>query len=108
MVPPLPPEAYRDLVRQALAEDRGRGDATSAATVARGIRARGAILAKVDLVVAGIEVAAEAFKQLDPRSSLEVRWGDGSRVQSGEIVAYLYGDALALLEAERTALNYLQ
>jgi nicotinate-nucleotide pyrophosphorylase (carboxylating) len=104
----LAPEDYRDLVRQALAEDRGRGDATSAATVARGIRARGAILAKVDLVVAGIDVAAEAFRQLDPKSSFEVRWGDGSRVQPGEVVAYVRGDAHALLEAERTALNFLQ
>jgi len=108
MVAPLAPEAYRDLVRQALAEDRGRGDATSAATVARGIRARGTVLAKADLIVAGIDVAAEAFKQLDQRSSFEVRWGDGSRVQPGEVVAHVHGDAHALLEAERTALNFLQ
>ena len=108
MVPPLAPEAYRDLVRQALAEDRGRGDATSAATVARGIRARGTILAKADLVVAGLDVAAETFKQLDAKASFEVRWGDGSRVQTGETVALVHGDAHALLEAERTALNFLQ
>jgi nicotinate-nucleotide pyrophosphorylase (carboxylating) len=104
----LPPEAYRELVRQALAEDRGGGDVTSAATVARGIRARGTILAKGDLVVAGIDVAEETFKELDPRSSFEVRWGDGSRVQPGEAVAIVHGDAHALLEAERTALNFLQ
>jgi len=105
---PFTPDAYRELVRQALAEDRGRGDATSAATVARGIRARGMIVAKADLVVAGLDVAAEAFRQLDPRSSFEVRWGDGSRVQPGEVVACVHGDAHALLEAERTALNFLQ
>jgi nicotinate-nucleotide pyrophosphorylase (carboxylating) len=108
MVSALPVEAYRDLVRQALAEDRGRGDATSAATVAKGIRARGTIMAKADLVVAGIDVAAEAFRQLDPKAVFEVRWGDGSRVQAGEIVAGVIGDAHALLEAERTALNFLQ
>jgi len=108
MVSALPVEAYRDLVRQALAEDRGRGDATSAATVAKGIRARGTIMAKADLVVAGIDVAAEAFRQLDPKAVFEVRWGDGSRVQAGEIVADVIGDAHALLEAERTALNFLQ
>ena len=108
MVSALPVEAYRDLVRQALAEDRGRGDATSAATVAKGIRARGTIMAKSDLVVAGIDVAAQAFRQLDPKAVFEVRWGDGSRVQAGEIVADVIGDAHALLEAERTALNFLQ
>ena len=108
MVEPIAPEAYRDLVRQALAEDRGRGDATSAATIAKGTRARGTIIAKSDLVVAGIDVAAEAFRQLDPQSVFEVRWGDGSRVQPGEVVANVRGDAHALLEAERTALNFLQ
>ncbi len=105
---PLAPDTYRVLVRHALAEDRGRGDATSAATIARGIRARGTIVAKSDLVVAGIDVAAEAFRQLDASSVFEVHWGDGSRVQPGEAVADVRGDAHALLEAERTALNFLQ
>ncbi len=108
MVEPIGPEAYRELVRQALAEDRGRGDATSAATIATGLRARGTIIAKSDLVVAGIDVAAEAFRQLDPQSVFEVRWGDGARVQPGDVVANVRGDAHALLEAERTALNFLQ
>ncbi len=104
----LPAEAYRELVRQALSEDRGRGDATSAATIAPGSRARGVIIAKGDLVVAGIDVAAEAFRQLDAASTFEIRWGDGSRVQAGETIARVRGDARALLEAERTALNFLQ
>ena len=108
MIEPVAPEAYRDLVRQALAEDRGRGDATSAATIAAGTRARGTIIAKANLVVAGIGVAAEAFRQLDPQSVFEVRWGDGSRVEPGDVVANVRGDAHALLEAERTALNFLQ
>jgi nicotinate-nucleotide pyrophosphorylase (carboxylating) len=104
----LPVAAYRDLVRQALAEDRGRGDATSAATIGRGTRARGTIVAKSDLVVAGTDVAIETFRQLDPESVFEVLWGDGSRLQAGELVAKIRGDAHALLEAERTALNFLQ
>jgi len=104
----LAPETYRALVRDALAEDRGRGDATSAATITPGQRARGVIVAKADLVVAGLDVAAEAFRQLDPSAVFEVRWADGARVQSGEVVAAVSGDARALLEAERTALNFLQ
>ncbi len=108
MIEPLPPDAYRDLVRQALAEDRGRGDATSAVTIAPGQRAVGTIVAKSDLVIAGIDVAAETFRQLDPQSAFDVRWGDGARVQRGEVVANVRGDARALLEAERPALNFLQ
>jgi nicotinate-nucleotide pyrophosphorylase (carboxylating) len=104
----LEPEAYRALVRDALAEDRGRGDATSAATITPGQRARGVIVAKGEIVIAGLALAAEAFRQLDPAAVFEVRWADGARVQSGEVVAAVTGDARALLEAERTALNFLQ
>lgn len=108
MIEPLPLDAYRDLVAQALAEDRGRGDATTRATIAPGTRARGVILAKSDLVVAGMDVAVETFRQVDPATAFEVQWGDGSRVQKGETVAVVRGEARALLEAERTALNFLQ
>lgn len=105
---PLAPETYRELVRLALAEDRGRGDATSAATIAAGIRARGVIVAKGDIVIAGLTVAAEVFTQVDPSVVVEVRWADGAHVQAGETVAVVTGEARALLEAERTALNFLQ
>ena len=104
----LPPEAYRDLVRSALAEDRGQGDVTSAATIAVGQRARGVILAKADIVIAGLEVAAETFRQADPSAVFEVHWSDGAHVQAGETVATVTGGARALLAAERTALNFLQ
>ncbi len=108
MTPPLSPDAYRALVRDALAEDRGQGDATSAATIAAGQRARGVILAKSDLVMAGLEVAAETFRQAEPSAVFEVRWSDGAHVQAGEVVATVTGDARGLLEGERTALNFLQ
>lgn len=108
MRPQLAPDVYRDLVRTALAEDHGRGDATSAATITAGQRARGTIVAKSNLVVAGLEVAAETFRQADPAAAFEVRWGDGSHVESGETVAVVSGDAHALLAAERTALNFIQ
>ena len=104
----LPPEAYRDLVRDALAEDRGRGDVTSLSTIPAGQQARGVVVAKAAMVIAGLEVAAEAFRQADPAVVVEVRWSDGAHVQAGEIVAMVTGNARALLAAERAALNCLQ
>ena len=104
----LDPALYGELVRRALAEDRGRGDATSAATIATGTRARGTIIAKSDLVVAGIDVAAEAFRQLDPLVVFTVRKPDASRCANGDLVAELRGAAGPMLTAERTALNFLQ
>jgi len=105
---PLAPDAYRDLVRRALAEDLGRGDVTSAAVVPEAQRATGVFIARSSLVVAGLDVAAEAFRQLDPTAVVETRWGDGSRVESGETLARVTGTSRALLAAERTALNFLQ
>ena len=108
MASPLSPDAYRGLVRDALAEDRGQGDATSAATIAEGQRARGVIIAKGDIVIAGLAVAAETFRQAEPSAVFEVRWSDGAHVQPGEVVATVTGDARGLLMGERTALNFLQ
>lgn len=105
---PLPREAFADLVTRALGEDVGRGDVTSALTVDAALRARGTIVAKAPLVVAGIDVAAETFRQCDAQAVFEVRWGDGAVCDSGETVAVVTGLARALLTAERTALNFLQ
>jgi len=105
---PLEPEAYRDLVRRALAEDVGRGDVTTDATIDRGQPARGVILAKSRCVIAGLDVACEAFRQLDPAVAIRVHRGDGARCAAGVEVAEVAGRASALLTAERTALNFMQ
>ncbi len=100
--------SYAELIRAALAEDIGTGDVTTAATVPEGRRARGTLLAKSALVVAGLDVAMEAFRQLDSKVNVEVRWGDGAHVQPQDVIAIVTGDARALLTGERTALNVLQ
>ena len=105
---PLDPGLYREPVRRALAEDFGWGDITTESTVPRDVRARAVIVAKSDCVIAGIEVACEAFRQLDPGVTVTVHRGDGQRVEAGAEVAALEGQAAALLTAERTALNFMQ
>jgi nicotinate-nucleotide pyrophosphorylase (carboxylating) len=104
----LDPALYREVVRRALAEDLGWGDVTTEATVRPEQRARGLILAKSDCIVAGIDVAAEAFRQLDPAVTVDIRRRDGERCAPGEVVAELHGSAAAMLTAERTALNLMQ
>ena len=104
----LDPSAYRDLVRRALEEDVRDGDVTTDATVTAGAVARGAFLAKSDCVVAGLDVAFEAFRQLDASVHIEAFVHDGERCQSGTVVAVVKGQARALLIGERTALNLLQ
>jgi nicotinate-nucleotide pyrophosphorylase (carboxylating) len=104
----LDPALYREVVRRALAEDLGWGDVTTEGTVLPDQRARGTIVAKAACVLAGVDVAAEAFRQLDPAVAIEIRRRDGERCQPGDAVAEARGSAAAMLTAERTALNLLQ
>lgn len=105
---PLDPALYREIVRRALAEDLGWGDVTTEATVRPDQRARGVILVKSPCVLAGIQVAEEVFRQLDPAISFDSRRRDAEPCAPGDIVAEVRGSAAAMLTAERTALNLLQ
>ena len=105
---PLDPEAYRELVRQALAEDIGAGDITTEAIVPEEQRARGAFLVKQPCVIAGLEIAFEAFRQLDPDVLVKAFKRDGELCAANEVIARVAGNAHALLAAERVALNFLQ
>src|SRR4051812_32854270 len=105
---PLEPGAYREIVRRALAEDLGWGDVTTEGTVRSDQRARGILLAKASCVLAGLDIALEVFRQLDPAVSVRSSRSDGDTCASGDIVATLHGSAAAMLTAERTALNFMQ
>jgi nicotinate-nucleotide pyrophosphorylase (carboxylating) len=108
-LPPLDVESYRDVVRRALAEDLGAGgDITTEATVPAATRARGRFLIKAGCVLAGLDVALETFRLLEPAVQVEVRKHDGERCVPGDVVAEVTGTARTLLVAERTALNFLQ
>jgi len=105
---PLDPGAYRELVRRTLAEDFGWGDVTTETIIDRAQKAVGIVLAKSRCVIAGVDIAAEAFRQLDPAAQVTIKRRDGDRCEPGTQVAEIRGHATALLTAERTALNFLQ
>jgi nicotinate-nucleotide pyrophosphorylase (carboxylating) len=104
----LEPGLYREIVRRALEEDVRDGDITTDATVAPGQQARGAFLVKAECVLAGLDVALEAFRLLDPGVRVEAHARDGDSCAAGEEIAAVFGSARALLVGERTALNFLQ
>jgi nicotinate-nucleotide pyrophosphorylase (carboxylating) len=95
------------LIERALAEDVGEGDATSAATVDAGARARATITQKAPGVISGLGVAEGVFLRLDPAARVERLGPEGSWREAGAGVLAVEGDARALLTAERTALNFL-
>jgi nicotinate-nucleotide pyrophosphorylase (carboxylating) len=102
------PERVARLVRAALDEDIGALDLTTAATVPEGARARGLLIAKQELVVAGLDVALAAFRALDPAAAWQPEGSDGDRFFPGTVIGAVSGRARALLTAERVALNFLQ
>ena len=92
-----------------LAEDIGRGDITTSATVPRDTRGYGRFLAKEDLVLCGIDIAEAVFFRLDPDSSeIESTVADGDEIPKGTVFGTLKGYADVLLVGERTALNLMQ
>ncbi len=105
---PLAVDDYRDLVRRALAEDVGRGDITTAGTIDGSRRVHAVLLAKSRCVIAGLDVAVETFRQLDPSVEVTIHHRDGSLCEPGTTVAEIAGRADALLIGERTALNFMQ
>jgi nicotinate-nucleotide pyrophosphorylase (carboxylating) len=104
---PLPTLLIEPLVRQALVEDLGRaGDVTTDAIAPAGRTVRCVMDARQEGVVAGLDLAALAFRLIDPEIRFESDLADGARVAPGATVAAIEGPARGVLTAERTALNF--
>lgn len=107
-ITPLSPLLYEHLVAAALREDLGRGgDITTDAIVPENAIQACALVARADGVVAGLDIAACAFRLVDPRVEFTAKHRDGARVKPGDELARVSGPARALLTGERVALNFL-
>src|SRR5213594_2325249 len=104
----LNPEVLRHTVRAALEEDIGPGDLTSRLVLDEAAQARGRIVARERLTVAGIPLAQEVFRQVDATLVFRPKCADGTIRSAGECCATLQGAARSILAGERTALNFLQ
>ena len=76
----LEEQDIKRVVGQALAEDHGSGDLTTAALIPKGTRCRGVIVAKEKGVVAGLSVAKAVFASLDLRIIFQSQVEDGNRI----------------------------
>jgi nicotinate-nucleotide pyrophosphorylase (carboxylating) len=105
---PLTPFQYEPLVRRGLEEDLGRaGDLTSDAIVDLEARATARLISRGAGCIAGLEIAASAFRILDREVQVDFSFRDGDRAEAGETLGNIAGSARALLSAERVALNFL-
>ena len=98
----------RETIARALAEDLGPGDITSECFIPADHRSSARLIAKENAILAGTEIAAEVFHQVDPSIELLVHRNDGDPIAPGDLILTAAGPTRALLSAERTALNFLQ
>jgi nicotinate-nucleotide pyrophosphorylase (carboxylating) len=106
--PSLPALLIEPLVRAALVEDLGRaGDITTDAIVPATAKAETVLVARQPGIVAGLDLAATAFRLVDPAIKIEVERPDGTRLAPGDRIATIAGPARGMLTAERVALNFL-
>jgi nicotinate-nucleotide pyrophosphorylase (carboxylating) len=96
------------LIDLALEEDAGLGDLTSRAVFPAGHVSRAHIGTDHDLVICGLDVAARVFSRVDPGLKVKALARDGDRIKKGRRVLSISGPTIALLTAERTALNFIQ
>ncbi len=102
------PGQLRDIVARALMEDLAAGDPTTTALIPPELQGEGCITAEEEGVLAGLGVVREVFHQVDASLRFQKLASDGEKVSPGQKVARVSGSLASILQAERTALNFLQ
>ena len=97
-----------DFINRSLTEDIGRGDLTTNVTIPPGTMLKASMVARQEVVVCGIDIAAMTFKRVHQDIKVEIKAKDGEKLAKGAVIATVEGDARSVLAAERTALNILQ
>jgi nicotinate-nucleotide pyrophosphorylase (carboxylating) len=98
----------QEIIKQTLNEDIGSGDYSSLASIPENAKGKMKLLAKENGIIAGIEVAKEVLRQVNPAISMKYFKKDGDEIHVGDIVFELEGPAQSMLTAERTLLNFMQ
>ena len=96
------------IITLALNEDIGTGDITTLSTIPADKTALGRFVAKEDMIICGIDLAAHIFGRVDPSIELKANFKDGDAVKKGDVIATVSGNAQNVLTGERTALNFMQ
>ena len=101
------PETRR-IIAAGFEEDIQEGDHTSLSTIPAGTQAKARCLIKGKGILAGVAIAVEIFKRINPTLEVEVQIQDGAQVEHGMIAFWVKGEARDILQAERLVLNIMQ
>lgn len=106
---PAPPLCFIEgVITAALEEDLAYGDLTSTILIPPTLTAYAEIKAREHMIVAGVAIAKQVFRAVDPSLQFTTQAGDGTKVSPSSCILAIKGTALSLLQAERVALNFLQ
>ena len=101
-------EIIHQFIVNALSEDVGDGDHTSLSTIETGTQGKATLLVKDNGILAGVELAAKIFREVEPNLKLNIFLADGASVKPKDVAFEVEGDAQAILKAERLVLNCMQ
>jgi nicotinate-nucleotide pyrophosphorylase (carboxylating) len=101
-------ENFNELMKLALKEDlQDMGDITSRAIFNDDETMTALLKSKDTGILAGISFFSQVFLSVDSRIEVRKKMDDGTTLRPGDIVATVSGPVAAVLEAERTAINFL-
>ena len=96
------------IISNGIREDIGPGDYSSLACIPEDAQGKAKLLVKDKGIIAGIELAEQIFKYVDPSLKVTHFLKDGDPVSQGDIVFHVEGSSQSILKAERLVLNMMQ
>lgn len=101
-------DAINRFISTALLEDVGEGDHSTLAAVPDNLKSKARLIIKDNGIIAGVELAIEIFKFVDPELRVHLKVNDGDPVNEGDEGFIVEGKAQSILTAERLVLNCMQ
>jgi len=99
---------FIEFIEQALHEDIQDGDHSTLACIPADARGKALLKIKEAGIIAGIDIAQQIFKHLDPQAQMEVWLKDGQMVKPGDRAFEIQTSVHNILKAERLVLNIMQ
>ncbi|MGA0790579.1 MAG: carboxylating nicotinate-nucleotide diphosphorylase [Pelagibacteraceae bacterium] len=95
------------IISEAIKEDIPNGDITSLSLIDQKTNVLANIKAKEHGVLCGSLLAKQIFKKIDKNLTIQIKKRDGSLVKKNQTIMTIKGKKISILQAERTALNFL-
>lgn len=101
-------EMIEEIIDFAFREDIGEGDHSTLSCVSPNAMGSASLLVKDNGIIAGVELARMIFEKFDPELEMEVYYGDGDKVNVGDVAFKVTGRSRSILSTERLVLNFMQ